>query len=120
MITSTIEMKIPEAEAVSVTEDTLRVELSDGRTLSAPLAWYPRLVHATPEERNNWELIGKGQGIRWPDLDEDLSVEGLIADRSSGESRRSFKRWLEAKRAGRSVLLSDLAAAEREGDAGEQ
>ena len=103
---------------MSITEDTLQVELSDGRTISVPLAWYPRLVHATQEERNNWELIGEGQGIRWPDLDEDLSVEGLIAGRPSGESQRSFKRWLEAKRAGRSVLLSDLAAAERKGDVG--
>ena len=108
MITSTIEAQIPEAEEVSVTADTLRVELSDGRTISVPLAWYPRLVHATQDERNNWELIGGGQGIRWPDLDEDLSVEGLIAGRPSGESQRSFKRWLEAKQAGRSVLLSDL------------
>ena len=59
-----------------MTEDTLQVELSDGRTLSVPLAWYPRLVHATPEERNNWELIGEGQGIRWPDLDETLASRG--------------------------------------------
>ena len=118
MITSTIEVQIPEAEDVSVTEDTLRAELSDGRTISVPLAWYPRLVHATQDERDNWELIGEGQGIRWPDLDEDLSVEGLIAGRPSGESQKSFKRWLEAKRAGRSVLLSDLTAVEREGDAG--
>ena len=114
MITSTIEVRIPEAEDVSVTDDTLHVELSDGRTISVPLAWYPRLVHATREERDNWELIGEGQGIRWPDLDEDLSVEGLIAGRPSGESQRSFKRWLEAKRAGHSVLLSDLMTAERE------
>ena len=118
MITSTIEVRIPEAEEVSVTDDTLQVELSDGRTLSVPLAWYPRLVHATGKERDNWELIGEGQGIRWPDLDEDLSVEGLIAGRPSGESQRSFKRWLEAKRAGRSVVLSDLSASEREGEAG--
>ena len=118
MITSTIEVRIPEAEDVSVTDDTLQVELSDGRSISVPLAWYPRLVHATQAERDNWELIGDGQGIRWPDLDEDISVEGLIAGRPSGESQRSFKRWLEAKRAGRSVLLSDLTVAEREGDAG--
>ena len=97
MITSTIEAQIPEAEEVLVTADTLQVELSDGRTISVPLAWYPRLVNATPDERNNWELIGNGQGIRWPDLDEDISVEGLIAGRPSGESQRSFKRWLEAR-----------------------
>ena len=107
MITSTIEAQIPEAEEVSVTADTLQVELSDGRTLSVPLAWYPRLVHATPDERNNWELIGNGQGIRWPDLDEDVSVEGLIAGRPSGESQRSFKRWLETRQAGRSAALHD-------------
>ena len=100
--------ELPEAEDVSVTEDTLKAELSDGRTISVPLAWYPRLVHATQRERDNWELIGTGQGIRWPDLDEDLSVEGLIAGRPSGESQKSFKRWLDAKQTGRSVLLSDL------------
>ena len=108
MITSTIEAQIPEAEEVTVTEDTLQAELSDGRTISVPLAWYPRLVHATQAERDNWELIGDGQGIRWLDLDEDLSIEGLIAGRPSGESQRSFKRWLEAKRAGLSVALHDL------------
>ena len=74
----------PHADYVTVSDDTLRVELSDGRTISVPLAWYPRLVHATQDERNNWELIGNGQGIRWPDLDEDLSVEGFIAGRRSG------------------------------------
>ena len=117
-MTSTIEAQIPEAQEVSVAGDTLKAKLADGRTISVPLAWYPRLVHATPEERDNWQLIGDGQGIRWPDLDEDLSVEGLIAGRPSKESQRSFKRWLEAKRAGRSVLLCDLTTAERESDGG--
>ena len=109
MFTSTIEAQIPEVEEVSVTEDTLQVELSDGRTIFVPLAWYPRLVHARPVERSKWELIGDGQGIRWPDLDEDISVEGLIAGRPSGESQRSFKRWLEARQAGRSAALYDLS-----------
>ena len=113
MITSTIEVQIPEAEDVIVTEDTLEAELSDGRTISVPLACHPRLVHTTQAERDNWEPVGEGQGIRWPDLDEDLSVEGLIAGRPSGESQRSFKRWLKAKHAGRSVLLYDLMRAER-------
>ena len=108
MIVSTIEVRVPEAEEVTVTEDTLTVELSDGRTISVPLDWYPRLVHATPEERNNWQLIGGGQGIHWPALDEDLSVEGLLAGRPSGESQRSFKRWLEAKQAGRGLTLYEL------------
>ena len=109
----------PHADYVSVSDETLRVELSDGRTISLPLPWYPKLVHATQDERNNWELIGNGQGIRWPDLDEDLSVEGFIAGRRSGESQRSFKRWLEAKRAGRSVALCDLMHNEEEDGSGE-
>ena len=103
----------PGARYVTVTEDTLKVELSDGRTLSVPLAWYPRLVHATQEERDAWELIGEGQGIRWAAVDEDLSVEGLIAGRPSGESQWALKRWLEARRGGRSVALSDLTNATR-------
>ena len=117
---SKFEVKIPEAEKVTVTEDALMAELSDGRTISVPLAWYPRLVHAAQEERDNWELIGNGQGIRWPDLDEDLSVEGLIGGRPSGESQKFFKRWLEAKRAGRSMLLYDLAHAQAKDAMGEQ
>lgn len=83
-----------DAEDVKVTEDTLSVDLSDGRTISVPLEWFPRLVHATPEERNNWRLIGRGHGIHWEDIDEDISVEGLLAGKPSGESHKSFKNWL--------------------------
>ena len=90
MITSTIEAQFPAAEHVRVTEDTLRAELSDGRTISVSLAWYPRLAHATPAERENWKLISEDHGIHWPDLDEDLSVEGLIAGRAARESQRSL------------------------------
>jgi len=86
---------VPAAEKVTVTEDTLSVDLSDGRTITVPLAWFPRLLHATPKERNNWRVIGKGHGIHWTDLDEDISVEGLLAGKPSGESRLSFKRWLD-------------------------
>ncbi len=114
MYVSTLEVSVPEAEGVTVTEDTLTVELSDGRTISVPLAWYPRLVHATPQERTNWRMIGTGQGIHWPDLDEDLSVEGLLAGRKSGESQRSFKQWLEAKKEGRGLTLYELRAYEKE------
>ena len=114
MYVSTTEINVPEAMTVEVTEDTLAAELSDGRTVSAPLSWYPRLVHATPEERGNWRLIGPGEGIHWPDLDEDISVEMLLAGRKSGESRRSFKQWLEAKRAGRGLTLYELTAHEEE------
>ena len=95
MRTSTIEIQIPDAESVTVTEDTLSVDLSDGRTLEVPLAWFPRLLHASQEERNHWRLIGKGQGIHWEEIDEDISVEGLLAGKPSGESQKSFKRWLK-------------------------
>ena len=97
MRTSTVEMAIPGAEEVRVTDDTLTVDLADGRSISVPLAWYPRLVHATPRERSNWRLVGKGQGIHWQDLDEDVSVEGLLAGRPSGESQSSFRKWLETR-----------------------
>ena len=72
---SAIEKEIPKAEDVKITDDTLSVDLSDGRTISVPLEWFPRLVHATLEERNNWRLIGKGHGIHWEDIDEDISVK---------------------------------------------
>jgi hypothetical protein len=85
------------AENVAITEDTLTVELSDGRTLSAPLAWFPRLSPASPEERNTWRLIGKGHGIHWEDVDEDISVESLGAGKPSGESQDSFKKWLQSR-----------------------
>ena len=114
MYVSTTEVSVPEAMTIAVTEDTLAAELSDGRTIAVPLTWYPRLVHATPEERDNWELIGGGQGIHWPNLDEDISVEGLLAGRKSGESHRSFQQWLEAKREGRGLTLYELTAHEEE------
>jgi hypothetical protein len=98
MTISTVEMQIPTAERVMVTDDALSVELSDGRALSVPLVWFPRLVHAMPAERANWRLIGRGQGIHWEDLDEDVSVEGLLAGRLSGESQASLKRWLDGRR----------------------
>ena len=110
MHVSTTEISVPKAMTIAVTEDTLAVELSDGRTISVPLAWYPRLVHAMPQERDNWELLGDGQGIHWPDLDEDISIEGLLAGRKSGESRRSFRQWLEAKKEGRGLTLYELTA----------
>ena len=95
--TSTIEIEVPAAENLTVTEDTLSVDLSDGRTISVPLAWYPRLTYASQSEQNNWRLVGKGYGIHWEDLDEDISVEGLLAGRPSGESQTSFKKWLASR-----------------------
>lgn len=85
------------AQSLTVTDDTLAVDLNDGRTISVPLAWYPRLLHGTPEERNNWRFIGEKEGIHWPDLDEDISVENLLIGKASGESQSSFKRWLEKR-----------------------
>lgn len=83
---------------VKVTEDTLLVDLSDGRSISVPLARYPRLWHGTETERANWRLIGSGVGIHWPELDEDISAEGLILGRPSNESQRSLQSWLDSRR----------------------
>ena len=95
---SAVEIDVPNAEKVTVTEDTLSVDLTDGRTIAVPLAWFPRLLHGSPQERKNWRLIGKGQGIHWPDLDEDISVEELLAGRPSGESQSSFRKWLDGRK----------------------
>ena len=97
MNTLTDELRLATAQHVEVTEDTLIVDFADGRTASVPLAWYPRLLHASPEERANWRLIGKGEGIHWPDLDEDISVENILLWQPSQESQTSFKRWLQAR-----------------------
>jgi len=106
MSISAAEIHIPNAEQVTVTEDTLTVELSDGRIISVPLVWYPRLLHASPEERRNWRLIGKGQGIHWEDVDEDISVAGILSGRPSGESQASFKKWLESREQSTGTELS--------------
>ncbi|MBK8113857.1 MAG: DUF2442 domain-containing protein [Candidatus Accumulibacter sp.] len=100
MSISAIEIEIPLAQAVRVTQDSLHVDLADGRTISVPLAWYPRLLHATADERKSWQLIGMGRGIHWEALDEDISVEGLLAGRASGESQTSLKKWLNSRSSG--------------------
>ena len=97
MSISAIEIEIPLAQSVRVTQDSLHVDLADGRTISVPLAWYPRLLHATGDERKTWRLIGMGRGIHWEAIDEDISVEGLLAGRASGESQASFKKWLTSR-----------------------
>ena len=97
-----------EAQSVGVTDKILIVQLADGRAISLPLAWYPRLAYATPQERDNWRLIGGGEGIHWPDLDEDLSVAGLLAGRKSGESPQSLARWLKARQSGQSPTSAAL------------
>lgn len=95
---STVKAEVPVVEDVKVTEDTLSVDLSDGRTISVPLAWYPRLMHGTKKERNNWRLIGKGYGIHWEELDEDISVENILLGKGSGESQLSLKKWLLSRK----------------------
>jgi hypothetical protein len=97
MSSSAIEPRPPRAQGVIVTDDSLTVDLIDGRTVSVPLSWYPRLSHATLSERESWRLIGQGEGIHWPELDEDISVEGLLDGRRSGESQRSLAQWLASR-----------------------
>ncbi|MBN1344266.1 MAG: DUF2442 domain-containing protein [Phycisphaerae bacterium] len=106
MSTSRAKTQLPLAENVITTGDALRVDISDGRTISVPLAWFPRLLHASPGERRNWRLIGKGRGIRWKDVDECVSVEGLLAGIPSGESQASLANWL----AGRESRLASRRA----------
>ncbi len=89
---STSELKPGEAvRDVHFSEDTLSVDLADGRTITVPLVWYPRLLDATPAQRANWQISGAGYGIHWPDVDEDLSSEGLLrgapAPRVTADSR---------------------------------
>ncbi len=88
------DIQVARAQDVDTTDDALTVDLTDGRTISVPLAWYPRLLHGKPEECQNWRLIGDGEGVHWPDLDEDISVENLLLGRRSSESQRSLEKWM--------------------------
>lgn len=96
---STFQIDLNELRALDVTfnEEEMTIALADGRSLSIPLAWFPRLFHATPEERANWRWIGGGIGMHWPELDEDISVEDLVLGRPSGESQESLRRWLDSR-----------------------
>ncbi len=85
-------------ESVKVDATTLRIDLSDGRSVSAPLVWYPRLLNGTLRERRKWQLIGDGAGIHWPELDEDLSMEGILQGKPSFESAKSFQKWVAARK----------------------
>jgi hypothetical protein len=98
MAFSAADIVAPHAIAVAIDSGTLTVDLSDGRTISVPIAWYPRLSHGTRPERENWRLIADGDGIHWPDLDEDISVSALLEGRRSAESQASLKRWLDGRR----------------------
>lgn len=97
MTTLVIDSAASRATAVRLTDDAVVVDLADGRTVSVPLTWYPRLLQGSPEERANHRFIGDGEGIHWPDLDEDVSVENMLAGKASGEVPKSFARWLEAR-----------------------
>ena len=88
----------PKAVHVSVTDDTLSVDLEDGRTIAVPIGWFPRLAYGTVSERTNVQIAGAGFGLHWPDLDEDIGVEGLLLGKKSSESPVSFARWLEQRR----------------------
>jgi hypothetical protein len=94
-----LDAHIPTALRVEVSDDTLSVELSDGRAIAVPLVWFPRLAHGTAQERNHWRLIGQGLGIHWPDLDEDISVANLLAGNPSAESQTSLQGWLQQRAA---------------------
>jgi hypothetical protein len=93
-----VTLALPRVSEVKVTEDTLTVDLDDGRTISVPIGWYPRLAHGMPAERSHFEISGAGYGIHWPDLDEDIGVEGLLVGRRSTESPASLGRWLAQRK----------------------
>jgi Protein of unknown function (DUF2442) len=100
---SLLASEMPNAQAATATvgADEIAVDLVDGRTIIAPLGWYPRLAHSTAKERNHWQLIGRGVGIHWPDLDEDISIANLLLGQRSGESQSSFEKWLAARTPGK-------------------
>ena len=97
MNTSRVSIPIVPIKNVNIADESLTVDLADGRIITVPIAWYPRLSHGKPEERNNWRLIGNGEGIHWPDLDEDISVDNIVLGQSTGESQKSFAKWLKQR-----------------------
>jgi hypothetical protein len=97
-ISATVTLAIPKISNVQVSDDTLTVNLEDGRTVSVPIGWYPRLAYGTPEERRNFQISGAGYGIYWPDLDEDIGVEGMLLGKMSSESKLSFEKWLDSRK----------------------
>ncbi|MGB5916559.1 MAG: DUF2442 domain-containing protein [Phormidesmis sp.] len=90
-------LEVPIIQELEINDEALTVDLSDGRTIAVPLSWYPRLVHGSDTERHNCRLIGNGSGIHWNDLDEDISIQNLIIGQPSGESQKSFQRWLDTR-----------------------
>lgn len=98
MSTSAIEPKLSQIQDVTIGRIHLTLKLADGRAVAAPLDWFPRLKAGTPKERRNWEFIGAGFGVHWPDLDEDISLENILDGRKSMESDKSFHKWLRARK----------------------
>ena len=97
MSSSVLEIQEARAQHISVSDDALQIDLTDGRTIIAPLMWYPRLWHGSPAERSNYKIIGDGKYIHWPELDEDLTVSGVLAGYRSAESAKSLKKWLNGR-----------------------
>ncbi len=97
MSTSPVDLIALTAQDVRFGDDDFTVDLSDGRTITIPLAWFPRLFHGSASERANWRWIGRGIGIHWPELDEDIAVEDLVLGRPSGEGQESLRRWLAGR-----------------------
>ncbi|NUM45770.1 MAG: DUF2442 domain-containing protein [Anaerolineales bacterium] len=95
---ATLTLTLPRVVNIMITEDTLSVDLEDGRTISVPIGWYPRLTYGTPAERENFQISGAGYGIYWPELDEDIGIEGLLLGKKSLESQSSFERWLRNRK----------------------
>ena len=93
-----VTLSLPRITGVSVTDDTLSVDLEDGRTVSVPIGWYPRLAYGTPAERANVQISGASFGLHWPDLDEDIGIDGILLGKQSSESAQSFERWLQSRK----------------------
>ena len=117
MTTSAVAADVPVAVHVKVTADALVVELRDGRVVSVPVGWYPRLAAATLQERRRWELIGPGIGIHWPAIDEDISVEALLQGLGSNESARSLRRWQALRQRPANQALQPPSRAQQSGKA---
>jgi hypothetical protein len=98
MVSVTLTLALARISQVIITDETLSVDLEDGRTIAVPIGWYPRLAYGTPAERANFQIGGGGYGIHWPNLDEDLGVEGLLLGKKSVESLASFQKWLELRK----------------------
>ena len=95
---TTIVLPLPRVVKATVPDDTLSVDMEDGRTVSIPISWFPRLAHGNAEERSNVQISGAGYGLHWPDLDEDIGIEGLLLGKRSTESPPSFEKWLQGRK----------------------